>query len=113
MMATGSPPDPLHARHDRAEWSYRTRSNRPELDGKSGAFTVSAPSAGNHGPVAVRHTYHFARTPDGTPFCQVGTTCYSWAHAGDAQEEQTLRTLAAAHLQQAADVRVFPQGLRL
>src|ERR1035437_9547384 len=29
------------------EWSYVTRSNRQELDGKTGAFLARAPSAGN------------------------------------------------------------------
>lgn len=74
---------------------YSTQSNAPELDGKTGDFTVIQPSAKNHGPVGVRNTFHFAYA-DGTPFKQVGTTCYAWIHQGDALEEQTLRTLAAA-----------------
>ncbi|HUD83993.1 MAG TPA: DUF5060 domain-containing protein, partial [Candidatus Saccharimonadales bacterium] len=40
-------------------WHYTTRSNRPELDGKAGEFTVTAPSVGNHGPVHVANMYHF------------------------------------------------------
>ena len=47
------------------------------------------------GPVGVRDTYHFAYA-DGTPYHQVGTTCYAWAHQGDQLEEQTLEALAAA-----------------
>src|SRR5450759_2865573 len=39
------------------EWSYVTRSNRRELDGQTGAFLASAPSARNRGPVSVRNTY--------------------------------------------------------
>ena len=35
-------------------WTYRTHSNRPELDGQTGALTVTVPSAENHGPVQVR-----------------------------------------------------------
>lgn len=89
------------------EWRYRTTSNRPELDGKSGAFTVSAPAAGNHGPVSVRHTYHFAYA-DGTAFCEIGTTAYSWAHADDAREELTLRTLAGSPFNKLR-MCVFPQ----
>ena len=89
------------------EWKYETRSNRPELTGKSGAFTATAPAAGNHGPVSVRHTYHFAYA-DGTPYCQIGTTCYSWAHADDAHEELTLKTLASAPFNKLR-MCVFPQ----
>ena len=48
------------------EWSYVTHSNRAELDGIAGSFTVVAPSPENHGPVGVRTVYHFAYA-DGTP----------------------------------------------
>lgn len=77
------------------DWTYTTRSNRTELDAKSGAFTCVAPSANNHGPVGVRHTWHFAYA-DGSPHVSVGTTCYAWAHQGDRLEEQTLATLRTA-----------------
>jgi hypothetical protein len=81
---------------DRAgAWRYVTRSNRPELAGHRGAFTAMSPGPGNHGPVRVAHTFHFAYA-DGTPFKQVGTTCYTWTHRTDALEEQTLHTLAAS-----------------
>ncbi|HVW22700.1 MAG TPA: DUF5060 domain-containing protein [Opitutaceae bacterium] len=90
------------------EWTYRTHSNRPELDGRTGTFTATAPGPGNHGPVRVAHTYHFAYA-DGTPFCQVGTTCYSWAHAEDSREEETLRTLAASPFNKLR-MCVFPQN---
>jgi hypothetical protein len=76
-------------------WSYVSRSNMPELDGRTGQFTCVEPSPGNHGPVSVRNTYHFAYA-DGTPYFQVGTTCYAWVHQGDALEEQTLATLKTA-----------------
>lgn len=74
------------------EWTYTTSSDTPALDGKSGRFTVVAPSAGNHGPVRVRYTSHFGYE-DGTPYVPFGTTCYAWTHQGDALEEQTLATL--------------------
>ncbi len=77
------------------EWRYETRSNRPELNGKAGRFDVSKPAAGNHGPVRVRNTFHFAHA-DGTPYFQVGTTCYAWVHQGDSLEEETLATLKHA-----------------
>jgi hypothetical protein len=77
------------------EWRYATRSNRAELDGKTGQFDVTQPSPGNHGPVRVRNTFHFAYA-DGTPFVPVGTTCYAWTHQGRALEERTLETLKHA-----------------
>ena len=76
-------------------WSYVTKSNCPDLDGKMGEFTCVEPSPGNHGPVYVNKTYHFAYA-DGTPYHQIGTTCYVWNHQGDAMEEQTLATLKTA-----------------
>ncbi len=77
------------------EWRYVTKSNVPELDGQTGEFTCVEPSPGNHGPVRVRDTFHFAYE-DGTPHYSVGTTCYVWNHQGDALEEQTLATLKNA-----------------
>jgi hypothetical protein len=74
------------------EWSYATRSNRAELDGKSGRIDVTTPSTGNHGPVRVRGTFHFAYA-DGTPYAPVGTTCYAWTHQEERLEERTLETL--------------------
>ncbi|MHC4176009.1 MAG: DUF5060 domain-containing protein [Planctomycetota bacterium] len=76
-------------------WRYTTSSNHRELDCKTGEFLVTKPSAGNHGPVQVRNTFHFAYA-DGTPFKQVGTTCYAWIHQSRALQAQTLKTLAAS-----------------
>jgi hypothetical protein len=77
------------------KWTYITKSNRRELNGKKGQFTCVEPSLGNHGPVRVHKTWHFAYA-DGTPYFQIGTTCYAWAHQGNAMEEQTLATLKDA-----------------
>ena len=77
------------------KWTYKTAGSAKELDGRAGSFTCIAPSKGNHGPVRVSRTYHFAYA-DGAPYFQVGTTCYAWAHQGDALEAQTLKTLAGA-----------------
>jgi len=77
------------------EWTYVTKSNRSELDSKRGKFTCIKPSPGNHGPVRVHKTWHIAYA-DSTPYFQVGTTCYAWAHQGNALEEQTLETLQHA-----------------
>jgi len=77
------------------EWTYVTKSNRLELNGKTGKLTCIKPSPGNHGPIRVHKTWHLAYA-DGTPYFQVGTTCYAWAHQGIAMEEQTLATLKEA-----------------
>ena len=77
------------------QWSYATKSDKAELDGKTGKFTCVEPSSDNHGPVQARNTYYLAYA-DGTPYFQIGTTCYAWVHQGDEMEEQTLKTLAAA-----------------
>jgi hypothetical protein len=77
------------------EWTYRTKSNRPELDGKAGSFMVRAAGVGNHGPVRVKDQYHFVYA-DGTVYRELGTTCYAWTSQPAALEEQTLKTLAGA-----------------
>jgi hypothetical protein len=76
-------------------WNYRTSSNVRELDAVRGEFSVVPPQPGNHGPVSVAHTYHFAHA-DGTPFKPLGTTCYAWTQQGPALEAATLATLATA-----------------
>lgn len=79
----------------RGEWHYVTESSTAELNGQSGDFMVARPSAENHGPVRVAHTYHFAYA-DGTPYKELGTTCYVWELQPTALQEETLRTLAGA-----------------
>ena len=74
-------------------WQYVTHSSHAELDGQRGTLTVTAATGDNHGPVRVRNTFHFAYT-DGTPYRQIGTTCYAWTHQGAEREAQTLQTLA-------------------
>lgn len=76
-------------------WTYTTKSSVAELDGKTGSFTCTPASEGNHGPVYVQNTFHFAYA-DGTPYYPFGTTCYAWTHQGNALEEQTLATLKEA-----------------
>jgi hypothetical protein len=77
------------------EWTYVTRSNRPQLDGQTGAFQCVAPSLKNHGPVSVRNTYDFGYA-DGTAYFPFGTTCYAWTHQPAALQEQTIETLRHA-----------------
>jgi hypothetical protein len=73
-------------------WRYCTRSNLDVLNGVEGTFTCVAVAPGNHGPVRVSNTYHFAYA-DGMPYKQVGTTCYAWTHQSDELEEQTKASL--------------------
>ncbi|WP_347304614.1 DUF5060 domain-containing protein (plasmid) [Croceibacterium sp. TMG7-5b_MA50] len=81
---------------DVGEWTWRSDSNHRALHGQAGSFTCVAATGDNHGPVRVTPDgYHFAHA-DGTPFRQIGTTCYSWALQSDAKCAQTLETLAAA-----------------
>jgi hypothetical protein len=79
----------------RGGWKYTTESSSPELAGKVGEFTVTKPSANNHGPVQVANTFHFAYA-DGKSYKELGTTCYVWTHQPEALQEQTLNTLAAS-----------------
>lgn len=90
------------------EWRYETASNRPELHNRRGVLLATAPSAGNHGPVRVAHTFHFAYA-DGTPYHQLGTTCYSWTHQSEEREQQTLRTLSRSPFNKIR-MCVFPQN---
>lgn len=76
-------------------WRYVTRSNRWPLTGQAGAFNVTPAAAGNHGPVRVRGTYHFAYA-DGLPYKQIGTTIYNWIDAPEEVQEETLKSLRAS-----------------
>jgi hypothetical protein len=75
------------------QWHFVTRSDRPALSGHNGSLVVVAPGPGNHGPVRVRNTHHFAYA-DGTPYRPLGTTAYTWTHRSSETEEQTLQSLA-------------------
>jgi hypothetical protein len=76
-------------------WTYVTRSNRSELDGRTGQFTCTTASEGNHGPVRIRSVSHFGYE-DGAPYFPFGTTAYTWAHQDDALAERTLNLLRAS-----------------
>ena len=76
------------------QWRYETKSNRAELDGKSGELSVAGPGPKNHGPVRVANTFHFAYA-DGTPFTQIGTTCY--AHCRRLPNPAAARTFCRRH----------------
>jgi hypothetical protein len=90
------------------QWRYDTKSNRAELDARTGTLNVVKPSPKNHGPVRVANTFHFAYA-DGTPYKQIGTTCYSWIHQNnDKLEEKTLNTLAESPFNKLR-MLVFPE----
>ncbi|MDZ7723253.1 MAG: DUF5060 domain-containing protein [candidate division KSB1 bacterium] len=74
-------------------WSWHISSTVEPLDGKTGEMVCIPVSDGNHGPVRVHNTFHFAYT-DGTPYKQIGTTCYAWIHQTQQLQEQTLKTLS-------------------
>ena len=73
------------------EYTYALSGSFPEASGV-GSFTVTAPSANNHGPMRVANQYHFAYE-DTTPYYSVGTTCYAWAHQAEEIHQQTLGEL--------------------
>jgi hypothetical protein len=91
-------------------WSYQTSSNVAALDGTSGSVDVGPAQPGHHGPVRVSNRHHF-RYADGTRYINIGTTAYVWNLQGDAREEETLATLAAAPFTKIR-MCVFPKHYR-
>ncbi len=87
------------------EWTWVTRSNHPDLDGKKGAF-LSVESA-NKGPVRVANVHHFAHA-DGTRFVPFGTTIYEWAFQPEARKLETLATLRGSPFNKARMLAVPP-----
>lgn len=73
-------------------WTYKTYSNRKELNGKKGSFICTPPSANDHGPVRVKDMYHF-QYADGTRFIPFGTTIYGWCFSPDSIRKETIQTL--------------------
>lgn len=57
-----------------------------------GTFEVTIAQEGNHGPVRVANTYHFAYE-DGKPHYPIGTTCYVWELQNEELQKKTLETL--------------------
>ncbi len=92
---------------DEGSWTFRTRSNRPELDGLTGGFDCTAAEPGAHGPVQVAGRFHFAYA-DGTPYFPFGTTCYAWTHQPLEMQDQTLATLDKARFNKIR-MCVFPK----
>ena len=76
------------------EYRFEIRADFLEEE-ERGSFRVLPAEAGNHGPVRVANTWHFA-FEDGTPYYPVGTTCYVWELQDDARIEETLNSLKDA-----------------
>jgi hypothetical protein len=72
---------------------FQTISNDAGINNQSGAFEVTPPGTGNHGPVHVAKTYHFSYS-DGTPYFLLGTTLYNWLNRDEALQRETLDTLS-------------------
>lgn len=92
---------------EEGEWTYVTRSNKGELDGKRGSFTCTAAKENVRGPVRVRNTYHFAYS-DSTAFYPVGTTIYEWAFQTKAKQAETIETLRTSPFNKARMLIVPP-----
>lgn len=90
-------------------WTYVTQSNVWKLTNRQGAFEVAQPGPGNHGPVRVFNTYHFAHA-DGTPYRPFGTTAYSWINRPESLQELTLQTLATSPFNKVR-MLIFPEAL--
>ncbi|PRY13557.1 DUF5605 domain-containing protein [Kineococcus rhizosphaerae] len=89
-------------------WTFRTRSTARSLDGIEGTVEVDPPAPGQHGPVRVADTFHFAHA-DGTRYTPVGTTAYAWIHQPAHLREQTLETLEASPFTKMR-MTVFPKS---
>jgi hypothetical protein len=59
----------------------------------TGDFSVLSAKKGNHGPVRVANTFHFAYE-DGDPYYSIGTTCYVWELQSAELQKKTLETLS-------------------
>lgn len=92
------------------EWRYRTFATPAleGLEGRNGVVQVGPPGPGNHGPVGVASTFHFAHA-DGTAYRPVGTTVYNWLHQPPELYRATLDAVAGAGFNKLRFL-VFPQG---
>mgnify|MGYP001460836270 CR=1 FL=1 len=74
-------------------WSFTTRSNRPELHGRTGSFHCVPARPGNHGPVRPDHRCHFSHE-DGSPCFIMGTTAYAWTYRPEEIRAQSLQSFS-------------------
>lgn len=90
------------------EWTWSSRSQAPELHGRTGGFRVGRARPGERGPVRVAATFHFAHA-DRTPFRPVGTTVYNWLHQDEPLYSETVDAVAEAGFNKLRFM-VFPQA---
>ncbi len=76
---------------------YRCRISTSWGETQEVKISVGEAEEGNHGPVRVADTFHFAYE-DGTPYYPVGTTCYVWELQPEEVREDTFRSLKEAHM---------------
>lgn len=88
-------------------WTYETRSNVDSLSGIRGSFRCTAPGPGDHGPVSVKDTYHFAYA-DSTRFIPFGTTIYEWCFRSDSMRAETIHTLSRSPFNKARFLVIPP-----
>lgn len=89
------------------KYAYKTVSKIDELNGKSGEFTCIEAESGNHGKVKVKDKYWF-EYEDGTPYLEVGTTCYAWIYQSEELINKTLETLSKGYFNKIR-MCVFPK----
>jgi len=92
------------------KWTYVTKSNVKELNGKKGKFICTPSLPANHGLVSVKDTFNFAYS-DGTPYYPFGTTCYAWVHQGDSLGDLTVKTLSNGYFNKIR-MCIFPKSYR-
>jgi hypothetical protein len=78
---------------DEGEYTYAISSNNPDLDGVTGAFQVTPPKEGSHGPVHIAGSEHFSYA-DGTPLFVMGTTAYAWHYRPAEIRARTLESFS-------------------
>lgn len=76
-------------------WTCQTESSAKELAGHTASFTCVAPSAENHGPVAVTREFHFQHL-DGAPYFPFGTTTYAYLFTAEANYKNSLAGMVRA-----------------
>jgi hypothetical protein len=90
------------------QWTWESESNADELAGRRGELAVGPAAEGEHGPVRVASTFHFAHA-DGTPFRPVGATVYNWLHQDEPLYSETVDSIAEAGFDKLRFM-VFPQA---
>lgn len=91
-------------------WSVTLRSDAPALDGQRAEFVCRGRNERSHGPVRAADSMHLAYA-DGTPYHELGTTCYVWNHQPKALKEKTLSTLRGSPFNKLR-MCVFPKHYR-